>query len=239
MARAFHGLDPNRVISTIETLGRRIHERFPASELEEVCAELGQIARDSRDKAAWIARPNTSLRVCVAALILVSVVALVYSVSQVQVTIGSFDAGELLQVTEAGMNNVVLIGAAIFFLVTIETRIKRSRALQALDELRAIAHVIDMHQLTKDPSGSEHVPTPSSPSRNLTPFLLTRYLDYCSEMFSMTGKVAALYAQDFRDATVLAAVNEIETLTTGLSRKVWQKIVILKTLTPAQDFPNL
>ena len=30
------------------------------------------------------------------------------------------------------------------------------------------------------------------------------------------------------DATVVAAVNEIESLTTGLSRKVWQKITILQ-----------
>ena len=46
---------------------------------------------------------------------------------------------------------MVLIGAAIFFLVTLETRVKRRRALAALHELRAIAHIIDMHQLTKDP----------------------------------------------------------------------------------------
>ena len=58
---------------------------------------------------------------------------------------------ELVQALEAGINDVVLIGAAIFFLVTLETRVKRRRALKAIHELRAIAHVIDMHQLTKDP----------------------------------------------------------------------------------------
>jgi hypothetical protein len=31
-----------------------------------------------------------------------------------------------------------------------------------------------------------------------------------------------------REVSSLAAVNEIETLTTGLSRKVWQKIAILE-----------
>jgi hypothetical protein len=35
--------------------------------------------------------------------------------------------------------------------MTIETRVKRRRALRAIHELRSIAHVIDMHQLTKDP----------------------------------------------------------------------------------------
>jgi hypothetical protein len=46
-------------------------------------------------------------------------------------------------------------------------------------------------------------------------------------MLSLVGKVAALYAVDFEDEVVLAAVNDVENLTTGLSRKIWQKIVIL------------
>ena len=46
-------------------------------------------------------------------------------------------------------------------------------------------------------------------------------------MLSLTGKIAALYVQDFEDGVVLAAVNEVEDLTTGLSRKIWQKLMIL------------
>lgn len=56
---------------------------------------------------------------------------------------------------------------------------------------------------------------------------LGRYLDYCSELLSVTSKVAALLVQYFDDAVVLASVNEIEELTTGLSSKIWQKITIL------------
>jgi len=33
----------------------------------------------------------------------------------------------------------------------------------------------------------------------MSPFLLCRYLDYCSELLSLTGKLAALYAQSFSD----------------------------------------
>jgi hypothetical protein len=33
--------------------------------------------------------------------------------------------------------------------------------------------------------------------------------------------------QKFDDPVALAAVNEVEDLTTGLSRKIWQKIMIL------------
>ena len=61
----------------------------------------------------------------------------------------------------------------------------------------------------------------------LTPSQLNRYLDYCSELLSVISKVAALYAQQLNDPVVLAAVNEVEALTTGLSSKIWQKLVIL------------
>jgi hypothetical protein len=56
---------------------------------------------------------------------------------------------------------------------------------------------------------------------------LSRYLDYCSEMLSLNSKLAALYAQNFDDPVVLAAVDEVETLCTSLSGKIWQKMVIL------------
>jgi hypothetical protein len=97
--------------------------------------------------------------------------------------------------------------------------------------------VIDMHQLTKDPSlvlGTERVKdTAASPKRVMTAFELGRYLD-CSEMLSLTGKVAALYAQDLDDPVVVEAVNDIEMLATNLSRKVWQKIAILQAATLGQ-----
>jgi hypothetical protein len=56
---------------------------------------------------------------------------------------------------------------------------------------------------------------------------LGRYLNYCSELLSVTSKLAALLVQYFDDAVVLASVNEIEDLTTGLSSKIWQKLTIL------------
>ena len=57
---------------------------------------------------------------------------------------------------------------------------------------------------------------------------MSRYLDYCSEMLSLIGKVAALYAQHIDDSVALAAVDGIESLTTNLSRKIWQKITMLR-----------
>jgi hypothetical protein len=85
-----------------------------------------------------------------------------------------------------------------------------------------------MHQLTKDPEQIlQQGTTESSSLRRMTAFDLGRYLDYCSEMLSLTGKVAALYVQGFDDGVALQAVNEIEDLTTGLSRKIWQKLTLV------------
>ena len=46
-------------------------------------------------------------------------------------------------------------------------------------------------------------------------------------MLSLTSKIAALYAERFDDSVVLQAVDEVETITTNLSAKIWQKIMIL------------
>ena len=141
---------------------------------------------------------------------------------------------DVVTLMEAGINDVVLIGAAIFFLLSFETRYKRQRALKAIHELRSIAHVIDMHQLTKDPhrimKNTRYSNTGMSPKLEMTEFLLRRYLDYCSEMLSLVGKIAAVYVQEFDDGVAMASASELEALTTGLSGKIWQKIAILHTV---------
>ena len=53
-----------------------------------------------------------------------------------------------------------------------------------------------------------------------------KYLDHCSDLLALISKISALYIQNFDDPVTLAAVNEIENLTNGLSRKIWQKIMI-------------
>ena len=129
------------------------------------------------------------------------------------------------------MNLTVLVGAALLFATTLDDRIKRRRSLRELHVFRSIAHVIDMHQLTKDPSSilDDGPPTESSPQRTMSKYELGRYLDYCSEMLSLTSKLAALYAQVLPDGVVIDAVNEIENLTANFSRKIWQKISIIES----------
>jgi len=222
-------LDSEKILGTIETLGRRIDERFPGSGLGKVCQELLTIAGESRKRTIWIAKPQRSLRIITGTLVTIIIVVIFFALAHASRPRSGFDLVALVQVSEAGLNVFLLLSAAILFLITAETRIKRRRALKAIHELRALAHVIDMHQLTKDPERllSHRTETPSSPKLNLTAAELERYLDYCSEMLSLIGKLAALYVQKFDDPVALAAVNEVEDLTTGLSRKIWQKIMII------------
>ena len=222
-------LDPEKLSDKIDVLQRRIAERFPDSGLSQVCEELHLIADETRTACLWITKPQPVLRGAVGIIIVLIMLGLVETIISLQLPTRSFSLPEFVQVFEAGLNALVLIGATVVFLVTVETRIKRSRTMKELNDLRAIAHVIDMHQLTKDPTRIviRVDRTASSPVDNLAPEQLMRYLDYCSEMLSLVGKVAALYAQNFSDSVVLAAVNDIESLATGLSRKIWQKIMVL------------
>ena len=123
-----------------------------------------------------------------------------------------------MQGFDAAISLAIFTGGAGFFVSSLEARWKRGKALKALHELRSIVHVIDMHQLTKDPSMLGAARTSSSPERQMTPFELMRYLDYCSEMLSLTAKIAALYAENISDPVVVDTVGDIERLTSVLFR---------------------
>ena len=230
----YRQLNATKIVDTLHTLSRRIEERFPGSGLSRVVQELLTIARQTETNVSYLRRPIWPLRV--ASVVLVVAVLAVLCVAVLAYTrIGASSSGlfggvwEFLQGIESLINDIVFLGIAIWFLFTLETRVKRRRALDAIHELRSIAHIVDMHQLTKNPEHllSGELDTMSSPVRSMTRENLGRYLDYCSEMLSLTSKLAALYAQNFADPVVLDTVSEVETLAMGLSGKIWQKITLV------------
>lgn len=234
-------LDPDRIIETSAQLQRRIAERFPDSGLSKVATELHVVARESAVRAADFDQPNIPLRIGIGLLVCAIVAFLAVTITSARHSNQLLDdLTNFVQFLEAAISGLVFIGAAILFLISLEVRIKRARALKAIRELRAIAHIVDMHQLTKDPERLVQGPsTPSSPKRVMSPFQLSRYLDYCIEMLAVTGKIAALYVQNFPDHEALAAVEQVETLTTGLSRSIWQKMTILEQLAPPAATPDV
>ncbi|MDX2120198.1 MAG: hypothetical protein SF070_03930 [Gemmatimonadota bacterium] len=231
MTHRFRSLDPALIVGTAHTLERRIAERFPQSGLSRVAADLAQVAEETSARITVLRQPRWGIRLATGVVVLLLLTVVAFAILALGRPAALTDLGAFVQLLESAINDVVFLGIAIAFLVTIEGRLRRREALAALHELRSLVHIVDMHQLTKDPDQflPDRAPTTSSPERLLTPGQLTRYLDYCSEMLSIAGKVAALYAQQLDDPVVLAAVNELEALTTGLSSKIWQKIVILGT----------
>jgi hypothetical protein len=173
----YRSLDSEKILATIGTFSRRITERFPGSGLDKVCQELLAVAEESQKRSAWIAKPQKSLRFIAGALVTIMIGVLLLVLANTSWPQNGFDLVVLVQVSEAGLNVFLLFSAAILFLVTAETRIKRRRALKAIHELRALAHVIDMHQLTKDPERllARMAETPSSPKQNLSPAELGRF----------------------------------------------------------------
>lgn len=225
-------LEPLKIIDTLARLEARIGERFPQSGLSRVAHQLTAIAGVTATRAHDLSQPNLALRSGLAALIIAGIAAQFAAAHFLRLQPTTLDAPALVQGLEAAVNLLLLFGGAVWFLLSVETRWKRTRALAALHELRSLAHVIDMHQLTKDPTTllSATEPTASSPKREMNEFQLTRYLEYCAEMLALLGKLAALYGENMRDSVVIDAVNDIENLAANLGRKIWQKIMIIGQL---------
>ena len=225
----YRNLNAKRIAETVERLRDRIRERFPQSNLWRVTEQLLQATRKAEDRIAQINRPNIYLRTGVGLLVLLFITLISLLFCQLKFTAEVDRISEFFQGVDSALNTVILIGGGILFLFTTETRMKRKVALRHIHELRSLVHIVDMHQLTKDPErvliGAPI--TPASPERTMTRFEMSRYLNYCSELLSLIGKVAALYVERYDDPIVLSAVDQVEDLATGLSNKIWQKIMIL------------
>ena len=226
-----------RIEETLEVLERRVVERFPNSSLTGVTAELRTIAGATEAVVEKLRRPIWPLRIGAAMGIagMITIFGLL-AFAAIQVRMQVQNISELFQASESAVNDIILLCLAIYFFLNVESRVKQRVALRALHKLRTIVHIVDMHQLSKDP---EHLLAPamrteSSPKRTMTRFELARYLDYCSELLSLTSKIAALHVQYLNDPVVLDAVNDIETLAASLSNKIWQKIMILDIAMPEQ-----
>jgi hypothetical protein len=228
----YRHLDTQRIIETIRALRCRIEDRFPGSSLGQLAEELLQVSQQAVERSKWMQQPNMPLRISIGILVFVIpslFILLLSTLKQFQVT----ELSNFLQELDAGISSIVFIGAAIVFLVNWERRMKRARALEAIHELRALAHILDMHQLTKDPEShfKDSRPDALPPGeRRLTPAQLSRYLDYCVDALALISKIGALYSENFQDSVLLEAVDDLEDLTSGLSQKIWQKIMLLERM---------
>jgi hypothetical protein len=228
-AGGYRSLDASKIVETASALSDRIARRFPDAGLRKIAADVEAVARESAHRAAWCAAPQWGVRAIVLALTALGLTLLVRLSLLVGPMAAALDmnVSELLQLAYNAVNDSILAGLALVFVWSWETRIKRHRTLRALHELRSLAHITDMHQLVKDPESLLRGPAETPDRPPMTRDELVRYLIYCSDLLALLGKIAALFAQELADRTVLSAVNEIEELTTALSQKIWQKITLV------------
>ena len=230
--RSLDKLMAEPVADTVGRLQARIESRFPGRGLCDVAGQLATLVDEVATNAAVhqsrIRTARIVSRVLVAAIAAGTVLALWLAVHSAVGDSGP-DGLDWLPLIETTVNDLVFAAIAVFFLLSFPERLQRGDILEMLHRLRSLAHIIDMHQLTKDPERlrTGFVPTPMSTSNDLDRDQMERYLDYCSELLSLVGKTAALCAEESRDNVVLDTVSTIESLTTGMSRKIWQKISVL------------
>lgn len=230
----FYTLDPQKIIGTLEALVRRINERFPGSGLETVGGQLTEIARLTSARADALAKPNYTMRWIIGLVLFGGIALLAWLAWLAHDLETSTELTNVMQGIDSATSLLIVLGGGALYLSTFEGRWRRDHAMKGLHELRSIIHVIDMHQLTKDPSAFGAPRTAASPDRPMTTWQLLRYLGYCSELLSLASKVAALYAEKIRDPAIVDAVGDVERLTANLNQKIWQKIELIQERMPAR-----
>lgn len=213
-------------------LERRIRARFGERGLTKAARDLARLVVCVEDEAAVsrarLRRMTVTARTAGIVIIAATLIALVISLRSAVIN-GLARTTDWVPLVESVVNDLVFAAIAVVFLWAFPERLERRSLLRLLHRLRSLAHVIDMHQLSKDPEqvSPSYVPTAESVTHGLNADQLHHYLNYCSEMLSLTAKTAALCAEHSTDSVVLETVSYIETLTTELSNKIWQKISLL------------
>jgi hypothetical protein len=226
---AFRKLDESKIVDSLTALRDRIENQFPDSGLGRVADELIGVAAEVVDCAEYVSGTNWPIRIFAGLVIAGMILVLFLAGPRMELPEGAHKFGDVQSIA-AVFNIAAVSGVAVLFLLRLETNLKRRRAHGVLHELRSLAHVIDMHQLAKDPAG-RRLPEPEiteSPKGAMSPPSLGRYLDYCTDLLSLTGKLSALLVQRYADDVVLGEVNEVEALTSALSSRIWQKIQLLE-----------
>jgi hypothetical protein len=225
-------LAADHVESTVAQLERRIYARFGERGLTKSSRDLGDLVVRVQSEAgqsyARLHRMTLAARAGSITIVAATVIALLFSLRSA-VMEGVGHTADWVPFVESVVNDLVFAAIAVVFLWAFPERLERRTLLRLLHRLRSLAHVIDMHQLSKDPEqlSPSYVPTPQSVQHGLDADQLHHYLNYCSEMLSLTAKTAALCGEHTTDSVVLETISYIETLTTELSNKIWQKISLL------------
>jgi hypothetical protein len=205
-------LDPQKLIKTSASLAEWIKTEFPHAHLAKVAEEVQVFSKEAVAKAAKIREPIWLLRLGVWGLIALALAAALHQVI-------THPLDQILRFLDDTKGAAVYIVGFIAVLIGLEVRWKRRRALTAVHQLRALSHIIDMHQLAKDQAIAQFRDEESK---------MQEYLHACTALLALVSKIGQLYVDHFPDSVATSAVNDFEMITTGLSNKIWMKILSMK-----------
>jgi hypothetical protein len=211
MKSSVRHLDQQKLVKTSAELAEWMSKEFETAHLSQVAKEVNLLTQEAVARAESIRRPNFWLRAGIVAILAIALLALGW-----QVYTDPTNTLEFLDITKGA--GIYLLSALVF-LVTLEIRLKRRKALKAVHELRAMAHIIDMHQLAKDPVIDQFRHEPNQFSHRIN-----QYLHVCTALLALVSKIGQLYVEDFPDTEAVRAVDDFESMATGLSNKIWNKI---------------
>ncbi|MFZ4699415.1 MAG: hypothetical protein ACOYMG_05150, partial [Candidatus Methylumidiphilus sp.] len=151
-----HRLDPAKIIQTAEHLASRVSSRFPDSTLAGLAADLAEIARETDERARLAREPNRLIRGVGWLVGVLGLLGLWYFVGRIQTHLinAKMEFGtvtDLFEAADAGFNILVALAGALWFLVTLEARVKRKQGLEHIGELLEFIQIIDVTQLYYTP----------------------------------------------------------------------------------------
>jgi hypothetical protein len=220
---------------TARKLVGRIDERFSDCELKRLAQKVEKTVANSRRRLRGPYALGFLVRLVVWPCVFAALGAVGYGIYCLDLKVQVNNGGEFVQGLDSALQVMIMLAAGTWFFLTLGNRLVRNRLLKAVQELRAQVHMIDLLQLDKDPDRlfrkeGENTATSPQLGKVSTPFLLSRYLDYCSELLSLISKVAALYSEQVKDPVVLAELSEIEKLTNQYRLTIGTKMASISNL---------
>jgi hypothetical protein len=232
-----HRLDPAKIILTAENLARRVSERLPKSTLAGLAADLAEIARLTDERARLARRPIHLIRGAGWLAGALGVLGLWYFVGRIQTHLinAHLEFGtitDLFESADAGFNILVALAGALWFLVTMEARVKRKQALEHIGELLEFIQLIDVTQLYYTP---ELYQSNFSPDSAQSKFDHT-YLLFCNEMLGLIGNLAPLYNRGNMDDSVWRATSDVVMLANAIQGRLFAKSEAIRSANNANVF---
>jgi hypothetical protein len=231
-----HRLDPAKIILTAEHLAQRVSSRFPDSTLAGLAADLAEIARETDERARLARRPNRLIRGAGWLAGALGFLGLWFFIGRIQTHLidAKMEFGtvtDLFESADAGFNILVALAGALWFLVTLEARVKRKQALEHIGELLEFIQLIDVTQLYYTP---ELYKSNFSPDSAQSRFDHT-YLLFCNEMLGLIGNLAPLYTRGNMDDAVWRATSDVVMLANAIEGRLFAKSEAIRLANDVHD----